>query len=640
MSCNLFPLVSIIINTYNRVQVLPRALNSVLSQTYPNIEVLVVDDNSDDETEKYMETIDDVRVRYIKNSVNMGASGARNKGAECASGDIIAFQDDDDEWPEDKLEKQMDILLDDSSIKLVYCGIAMYSDNKLTRILPSPDIPIEQKQGNIFHYLLLQPLISTQTILVWKKEFFEIGGFDEKVKSLIDYEFSIRFAQKFKIGFAGNVLVNVYDSPVSVSKRCEEKIRTQMLIVENMFGELNKVDLLWDKLVFVKNQAARYGCMEVFYAELSRLAPMIKSEDEIKYQILLLDDRERERKENDLKLTWFYNLEYMQQNVQKMYEDFTQNVNVWDLEMNASVLNIANIIREGARLFRVGESWEKERQALDKILSGPLQIYEEKLSALLQLYRILEVLEKEVSEQLYQCNVCYNNVFFKPRSDYYEKHQKLNGFPYWNARMETLNRENAQCPVCGALERDRLIIAFLEELQPENNEKLKMLHIAPSKTIEKYALKRSDILYESTDLMMHDVTFRADIQAMNMVTDDTYDILVCSHVLEYVENDRKAMSELFRIMKKEGALIVLVPLIVGKETTEEEWGLSEAENWKLFGQGDHSRLYGRKDFVQRLQEAGFIVNELGVEYFGEEFYNEHGFDEYSILYIATKTDVL
>ena len=128
----------------------------------------------------------------------------------------------------------------------------------------------------------------------------------------------------------------------------------------------------------------------------------------------------------------------------------------------------------------------------------------------------------------------------------------------------------------------------------------------------------------------------ADLQDMNMVADETYDIIVCSHVLEHVENDAKAMGELYRMLKPDGVCLVLVPLIVGKQDTEEKWGCSIEENWRRFGQGDHSRLYGREDFIGRLQKAGFYVNELGKEWFGEEFYREYGFDELSVMYVATK----
>lgn len=222
----------------------------------------------------------------------------------------------------------------------------------------------------------------------------------------------------------------------------------------------------------------------------------------------------------------------------------------------------------------------------------------------------------------------------------FERMRKKYGFIYLDADWQLESKENWRCPICKAYDRDRLMIAFLEELQADTGEKLRMLHIAPSLALEHYALGRDDILYESTDIEMKNVTFQADLQDLSMVQDETYDIVVCSHVLEHVKNDVKAMRELFRILKPEGVCLVLVPLIVGKRNTEEEWGCSEEENWRRFCQFDHSRLYGRADFIGRLQKAGFCVNELGKSYFGEEFYEQYGFDDNSILYAATKSLII
>lgn len=100
------PLVSVIIPTYNRVRTLPAAIDSVLNQTYKNLELIVMDDGSEDGTEQYVRNIADPRIRYRKSERNMGPSAARNNGAKLAAGEYLAFQDSDDEWMPDKLEKR------------------------------------------------------------------------------------------------------------------------------------------------------------------------------------------------------------------------------------------------------------------------------------------------------------------------------------------------------------------------------------------------------------------------------------------------------------------------------------------------------------------------------------------------------
>ena len=124
-------LVSVVIPTYSRNDMLERAINCALAQTHKNIEVIVVDDNpSDSEYRKMAEAImqkykDDSRVRYIQNPENLGGAGARNVGIEASKGAYIAFLDDDDEYYPTKVEKQLDVFLNSTSDKLalVYCDV-------------------------------------------------------------------------------------------------------------------------------------------------------------------------------------------------------------------------------------------------------------------------------------------------------------------------------------------------------------------------------------------------------------------------------------------------------------------------------------------------------------------------------------
>ena len=101
------PTVSIIIPTYNREQLLGRAIKSVLAQTYQDFELIIVDDGSTDNTERLVKSFNSEKTRYIRHRKNKGPAAARNTGIRSAKGDYIAFQDSDDEWMPEKLEKQM-----------------------------------------------------------------------------------------------------------------------------------------------------------------------------------------------------------------------------------------------------------------------------------------------------------------------------------------------------------------------------------------------------------------------------------------------------------------------------------------------------------------------------------------------------
>ena len=105
------PTVSIIIPTYNRAHLIGRAIQSVLNQTYQNFEIIVVDDGSTDNTEEMIKEFQkhDKRIKYIRHEKNRGGAAARNTGIKVARGEYIAFQDSDDEWLPEKLEKQMDV---------------------------------------------------------------------------------------------------------------------------------------------------------------------------------------------------------------------------------------------------------------------------------------------------------------------------------------------------------------------------------------------------------------------------------------------------------------------------------------------------------------------------------------------------
>ena len=115
-------MVSVIIPTYNRETVIGRAIESVLKQTYPHFELLIIDDGSTDQTKRVVERIADERIRYILLEENGGVARARNVGIAEAQYDYIAFLDSDDEWMPEKLELQMERLLDSSlGFGAVYC---------------------------------------------------------------------------------------------------------------------------------------------------------------------------------------------------------------------------------------------------------------------------------------------------------------------------------------------------------------------------------------------------------------------------------------------------------------------------------------------------------------------------------------
>jgi glycosyltransferase involved in cell wall biosynthesis len=124
---------------------------------------------------------------------------------------------------------------------------------------------------------------------------------------------------------------------------------------------------------------------------------------------------------------------------------------------------------------------------------------------------------------------------------------------------------------------------------------------------------------------------------MPEVASDSFDALICSHVLEHVADDRQALSELYRVLKPGGWGILMVPIILTLEEIDEDPQVTdEAERWRRFGQFDHVRLYNKSGFVDRVEAAGFVVRQLGMAYFGEAAFQQLGLTKTSVLYVAEK----
>lgn len=210
-------LVSVVIPTYNRGHVLKRAIESVQGQTYSEIEILVIDDGSTDDTQQIVSGIQDRRIRYINNPKNCGVSHTRNLGIAASKGVYIAFQDSDDVWESEKLEKQVE-LIKQGTYGMVYCAFCREFQDERVVYYPPREIPMEEKQGDIYKSLLRKNLISTQTMLIRKDVFYDVGCFNEGMSNLEDYELALRIALKYSIGMIDEALVYLYTLSDSINQ--------------------------------------------------------------------------------------------------------------------------------------------------------------------------------------------------------------------------------------------------------------------------------------------------------------------------------------------------------------------------------------------------------------------------------------
>ena len=166
---------------------------------------------------------------------------------------------------------------------------------------------------------------------------------------------------------------------------------------------------------------------------------------------------------------------------------------------------------------------------------------------------------------------------------------------------------------------------------------MELLDIAPDQNLAGWLRKKQSVRYRSMDLYMDGVDDKADITDMRLYADDKFDVVICSHVLEHIAQDLKAMREIYRVLKKGGFAIVMVPiqLTLDADLQDSKW-VSEADCWKYYAQGDHVRMYSKKGFVSKLEQCGFCVSQLGITHFGPESFEKHGIHRRSVLYVAEK----
>lgn len=170
-------------------------------------------------------------------------------------------------------------------------------------------------------------------------------------------------------------------------------------------------------------------------------------------------------------------------------------------------------------------------------------------------------------------------------------------------------RENVLSPSTLSLERHRLLWLYLKRETDFFSKPYEVLHFAPEQAFYKRFKKLPFKTYTTTDLNSPLAEVKADICALPF-EDNSFDIILCNHVLEHIPDDKKAMSELYRVMKPNGWGIVQIPQDLGRETTYEDNSITDRkERAKIFGQYDHVRVYGR-DYFYRLRNAGFTVKEV------------------------------
>lgn len=227
--------ISVVIPTYNRARLIESSVKSVLSQTYGNLEIIVVDDASTDNTLEIVKAISDSRVTYIRLEKNSGACAARNKGIEQASGEYIAFNDSDDQWIPAKLQRQYDSLKENNA-DIVLCKMKCYDEGgNFHHIFPNLNASAYVDYKSLLQY----NCASTQTFF-GKSECFKEIPFDTLMPRMQDWDEALRISQKYTVFYLDDVLVNTFIQADSISAHPEKGLAAMERLFEKHEETISK----------------------------------------------------------------------------------------------------------------------------------------------------------------------------------------------------------------------------------------------------------------------------------------------------------------------------------------------------------------------------------------------------------------
>ncbi len=215
------PLVSVIIPTYNRPELLVRAVNSVKNQTYPNIEIIVVDDAQDSATSALVSRMSNVRL--LVNETNKGGGFSRNRGVKEAQGLYINFLDDDDILYPTKIDKQVFQSMDNpnrlKNLGMITCHT---NDGRTGQVI----VKKNKVRGDIHQKLLSKFLIDGIETVLYKKEAIEkVGGFDEALVSNQEYDLQIRVSEFYQVDYVDEILTEEFQSVGQISINFDKKLK-------------------------------------------------------------------------------------------------------------------------------------------------------------------------------------------------------------------------------------------------------------------------------------------------------------------------------------------------------------------------------------------------------------------------------
>ncbi len=242
------PGVSVVIPAYNAMIYLPKAVESVLRQTFTDFEVLIIDDGSSDHIVPWASQVADHRVRLISQA-NQGLPGARNTGIAQAQGEYIAFLDADDLWEPTKLEKQVSCLDNNPGVGLVHTWMLLVDEqgNSTGRVMKS------NAEGDVWNQLVEKNIIACPSVIVRRYCFETVGLFDINLRSIEDWDMWLRIASRYPFAVIKEPLAYYRQLPGSMSKNCQVMEQAFHTVIEKAFHSAPS------EVLYLKNRSYGYA---------------------------------------------------------------------------------------------------------------------------------------------------------------------------------------------------------------------------------------------------------------------------------------------------------------------------------------------------------------------------------------------
>ena len=624
--------VSIIMPVYNSEDNLKNSIDSIKSQTFEDFELICINDGSTDRTPEILEAYSksDSRIKVLSQK-NSGPGCARNRGLENCTGQYVYFMDSDDFIVPEFLETLLDNMArNDSDFAMFKVGTITDDENMKTptifdvaRMIPDADF-----DNLTFDYTSIPEFVLNESFAPWTKfynrEFLQSSDefkFDEKlpyedilfhVKSMLraskisyvpkylyyyrsDNDNSLSFNRKldFKI-FDVVDMVGKYLTDEGFMKEFEKEFEffklaqiTSHISTPVDEGYFHRAKSYLNGIDYEKNDAI-YEILKERYAIFFNSKTPEDYQDNMKIQFLSEKNQKIKRRHKKLK---------KERDLQKIKNEELTSSTSWRITMplRKFTSNYAN------RKNRFNEYFLSKSNSYNyyKHESERLSKKNKKLNKKLGQY------EKAYPPK--ECPICgYKGIDFMP-------------YP------QIIHRE-VECPNCHSHERHRALWLYFKNNPQLLANKSRLLHFAPEPQFREL-FEKSDMEYYPVDVSDEKWVIDEVVDVQDIPYEDNYfDLILCSHVLEHVPDDRKAISELYRVLKPGGTALILVPINgIAFELPYDETKTLEDERFntpelreKHYGQFDHVRLYG-SDFRERLVECGFeiksddFIKKLGYE---------------------------